>query len=75
MKVLLINPNRHTKYSKPPLGLLAIGSVCQADGHDVEIIDATLFGMNPDNILESVRGNIPDVVGITAMLIKNAASL
>lgn len=65
MKITLINPNRHTGYPKPPLGLLAIGSVCKKAGHDVTILDADLLDLSPQNT--ALRAQSADIIGLTAM--------
>lgn len=64
MRIVLINPDTHTKYPQPPLGLLSITTVCLHWGHSVRIIDANANHISADKIAEQVE--LDDVVGITA---------
>ena len=65
VKVALIQPNRHGDSHRLPLGLLSVGTVIKKAGHIVEIIDADLLGLSPEQVLPLVKDF--DVVGLTAM--------
>lgn len=61
MNILLINPRTGNQYTKPPLGLMSIGTVCKQAGHQVSLLD-----MNIDTDLKKAVDGA-DIVGITAM--------
>lgn len=48
-----------------PLGLLSVGTVIKNAGHEVEIIDADLLDLTPEQVLPLVKD--ADIVGLTAM--------
>lgn len=58
MKIILINPDTHTKYQQPPIGLLSLATVLKQAGHSVKILDEN------KSELEDIR--LADIVGITA---------
>ena len=66
MRLLLINPNTKTT-PKPPLGLLAVGSMALYEGCTVKILDANLLKLNIPMILGECLLFKPEMVGITAM--------
>ncbi len=72
MRILLINPSQSTVYgmpmpqSHPPLGLLYIGAVLEAQGHDVKVIDEDVDQVRGAALSASVTHIRPDVVGITS---------
>lgn len=77
MKVALINPpffNVYKGFEKaarigacyPPIGLLYLAAKLQHHGHEVEIIDVDVAGLNIEGIKKSVSKFKPDLVGITA---------
>jgi len=65
MRIALIQPNLHTRYPQPPLGLLTIAAVCLDQGHSVQIVDANADNLSPDDVVALVE--LSDIVGITAM--------
>lgn len=65
MKIAFVNPNRHTQWNKPPLGLLSVATMCQQTGHEVVIIDANLHNLSPEAIANKVKKC--HLVGVTAM--------
>lgn len=67
MNICFINPNRHTQWGKPPLGLLQVATACQKAGHNVRLLDATLLDDSPGEILEYCSAIGAEAIGITAM--------
>lgn len=65
MKILFINPNTGNKHTKPPLGLLSVGTVCKEAGHEVSILDAALLELSAEVVGKPAHRF--DIVGITAM--------
>lgn len=71
-KVMLINPYNY--YSKevnepthyPPLGLAYAASYLESKGIKCSILDANLFRLNFEDVIQKVKENNPDLVGITA---------
>ncbi len=63
MNVILINPDTHTKYPQPALGLLSLATVLKKSGHGVKILNGS-----QKNKKKEVWYNIEmaDVIGITA---------
>jgi radical SAM superfamily enzyme YgiQ (UPF0313 family) len=77
MGILLIQPpwleifGRYKNAAKigtfdPPLGLCYLASAVERDGHSVRILDAEAERKNIEEIVEEVRVNSPDLVGITS---------
>ncbi len=73
MKIVLINPNTgkseriENEAAWPPLGLLYLSSVVQADGHEVKVIDNARARMKVESLAERVKKEKPDVIGISAL--------
>ena len=79
MKVLLVNPAFKNMVEvpgpaaipelanvAPPLGLLYVAAFAEKNTpHTVEILDANLDGLSPEQIGDEIRRRAPDVVGIT----------
>ena len=65
MNILLINPRNGNPNTKPPLGLLSIGTICKQAGHNVSILDAALLDLDANQVV--VRTRCADIVGLTAM--------
>ena len=61
MNVILINPDTHTKYPQPPLGLLSLATVLKKSGHGVKMFNDT---GDENKLIREVE--LFDVVGITA---------
>jgi len=51
----------------PPLGLLYIAAVLQQNGIDVRLVEARAMGLSHDEVIEEVKEENPDFVGITAI--------
>jgi len=78
MKVLLINPPFIEAYGQyaaaakvgaqpqMPLGLMYIAAVLEKLGHEVHLIDADVEEMSVNNLLDVVRQEKPDVMGLSA---------
>jgi len=65
MRIAFVNPNTHSRYPQPPLGLLTIATICQSHGHCVWIVDANASKLSDKKIIEAIY--LADVVGVTAM--------
>lgn len=76
IKTLLINPPFSIKerFSKNvgkignvlhPLGLCYIASVLEQNGKEVKILDAYALDMKIDDVMEYIRNDNPDIVGIS----------
>lgn len=51
----------------PPLGLLYIAAVLEQNDIDVHLVEARSMGLSHDEVIEKVRKEDPDFVGITAI--------
>lgn len=51
----------------PPLGLLYLGTVLKAQGHEVQIVDAEAERLSLGQIIRRVRSAQPEVVGLTCL--------
>ena len=49
----------------PPLGLVSLAAVLEEDGHQVEILDCALAGVDHAQIAREIRRRGPDLIGIT----------
>lgn len=79
MKVLLIHPRTNNIVASilpryvveeignyPPLGLMYIASaLIKKTAAEVEILDAQLYGMSPQQLKDAIREKQPDLIGIT----------
>ena len=72
-KVIFIEPNhyyplriKHPKAS-PPLGLAYMAAVIEREGASVEIIDATVLGLTPEEAARKAMEKKPSIVGVSAM--------
>lgn len=70
MKIVLINPPREIPQiaDYPPIGLLYIGAVADRQGHEIKIIDAASWSW--DELINAVRDESPDMIGITCWTIE-----
>ncbi len=71
MKILLIHPpplksDLHSNTIYPPLGLTYIAGVLRKSDHDVSILDAHAVGSTIQDIVNYVKKDSPDLVGITS---------
>jgi len=61
----------------PPIGLASLAGYLREKGVSVKIMDALNLGLSADSVLDYIKQNSPDYVGITATtnMITNAANL
>jgi len=59
----------------PPLGLLYIAAALQQNGIDVRLIEARAMGLSHDEVIEQIKNENPDFVGITAITARIDAAL
>lgn len=64
LKVTFVNPNQHTRYPQPPMGIALLAAVLQRGNYEVEVIDANALNLNYVDIIERIHSNI---VCLTAM--------
>ena len=67
MKVTLIFPPSiyQTKQTMPPLGLAWLAGVLREAGHEVKIIDAVFEKLTVSQVVERLKNEKPDVVGLS----------
>lgn len=70
MRILLLqapvaNLSPHARLS-PPLGLAYVAQHLLAEGHDVEIVDLNLTGLNPARVRATLARVRPELVGISS---------
>jgi len=66
--LLLVVPTRMNKYNNthyPPLGVMYIAAVLEANGYSAEVLDASVDGLSDQQILDEVRVRRPDIVGLS----------
>lgn len=79
MKVVLINPppgiaqGINSAMVMPPLGLLYLGAVLERGGHDVQILDAHLMGLDCVQIAERFDFK-PDLIGLSTNITNSKES-
>ncbi len=70
-RVTLIKPamekQKQNWYKRPVAGISSIAAVLEADGNEVQLIDAYYSGLKLRDILSEIDYFSPDVIGITAM--------
>ncbi len=72
MKVLLISVNNETDpYPVAPIGIMYIASALKEKGHDVQIFDLCFVEDDVQAIKDSIKGFLPDVIGISIRNIDN----
>jgi len=66
VKFLLINPTIKPKEppDSVPLGLIQIAAVIEDKGHDVAIFDNTAYKLKHEEIINEIRGESWDIIGI-----------
>lgn len=70
MRILLVNPGSTNRAAVPvgiPTGLLAIGSLARALGHEVRLIDAPIRELSDEAIADEAAAFRPDVTGFGPM--------
>jgi len=73
MKALLIAPSQKQIYGEkvsppyPPLGLLQIGAVLKANGHEVKFIDLAAEDYDDAELIKSVKNFSPNLVCLTCV--------
>ncbi|MBI2850386.1 MAG: cobalamin B12-binding domain-containing protein [Chloroflexi bacterium] len=65
LKIALVNPNHHTKYPQPPMGLALLAAVLERAGYPITVVDASALNLPLEAIAPLVRD--ADVIGLTAM--------
>ena len=68
MKIVLIFPPSlyQTKQTMPPLGLAWLAAVLRENGYsNVSIIDSVVNNYSNENVLEILRRNTPDIIGMS----------
>lgn len=88
MRIALINPAvsqekaygwwfRHFGSVLPPLGLASLAAVLEKNNFDVSIIDANLLGLSDAQVINKLKGCLPQLIGLTAttLSIENAENL
>ena len=66
MKVILLNPNTYLEdIMHPPIGLAILATLCEGEGHDVEILDLPISGMSDESAVEWIIERGAAVVGFT----------
>jgi radical SAM superfamily enzyme YgiQ (UPF0313 family) len=63
MKILLVNPPTRESDTLN-LGLAMIASILRTDGHEIEVLDAHLLGLNEDQIKNEFQRRSYEVLGI-----------
>ena len=66
--LLVVVPLRMDKYSNthyPPLGVLYIASTLEANGFNVDVLDASLDRLSDDRIIEEIGIRKPDAIGLS----------
>jgi len=74
MRIVLVQPPISTEielYSTagivaPPMGLAYLAAILEKYGYNVEILDASVLGLNHEQVLVELERRKPDLVGITA---------
>jgi anaerobic magnesium-protoporphyrin IX monomethyl ester cyclase len=71
MKILLLQPpiseKGVTSFMYPPLGLIALASYLQQEGHNISLYDSNVEKNSIEDILNLVKIQSPQIVGIGAM--------
>jgi radical SAM superfamily enzyme YgiQ (UPF0313 family) len=67
MKVVLINPNQHSKFPQAPIGLAILASIIKGHEEEVKIIDANALNLSEKEVAKRIIENGSDIVGLTAM--------
>ena len=80
MKILLIQPEvpKESPFGKvltPPIGLMYIAAVLENNGFDVAILDNNLLELSEQQLSKRIKGENPDLVGISLDCIRLYPSL
>jgi radical SAM superfamily enzyme YgiQ (UPF0313 family) len=67
MKIFLVRPNSVLRATTLPLGLGYIADAARKAGHEVELLDARLFRLPPEEAAKRARDFGPDVVGVSGI--------
>jgi anaerobic magnesium-protoporphyrin IX monomethyl ester cyclase len=75
MRIALVQPPPRSEFDKhwarfAGLGIAYIAGSLRAAGHTVDMLDGKLAHLTVDEIVQSVRENCPDLVGITCMTVE-----
>jgi len=67
MKVFLVRPNSILRATTFPLGTGYIAESARRAGHEIELLDARLHRLTPEQVKNRVRAFRPDVIGVSAI--------
>lgn len=71
MKILLLQPptteKNITSFMYPPLGLIALSAYLEEEGHQVSLYDANVEGGSIEEVINLVKRETPQIVGLGAM--------
>jgi anaerobic magnesium-protoporphyrin IX monomethyl ester cyclase len=75
MRIALVQPPPRSEFDKhwarfAGLGIAYIASSLRAAGHTIDMLDGKLAHLSVDEIVQAVRENRPDLVGITCMTVE-----
>ena len=75
MRIALVQPPPRSEFDKhwarfAGLGIAYIAGSLRAAGHTIDMLDGKLAHLTVDDIVQSVRENRPDLVGITCMTVE-----
>lgn len=73
-KILLLNPSvKGSLYKTPCLGIAYIGASLKKEGHDVTLIDGSLFDVDTKRINSLITRLRPDCIGMTGFTLQYPA--
>lgn len=75
MRIALVHPPPRSEFDKhwarfPALGIAYVASSLRAAGHHIDLLDGKLDDLTLDDIVNRVREDRPDLVGITCMTVE-----
>jgi anaerobic magnesium-protoporphyrin IX monomethyl ester cyclase len=75
VRIALVQPPPRSEFDKhwaryPCLGIAYVAASLRAAGHELELLDGKLEGLDIDAIVARVRERPPDLVGITCMTVE-----
>ena len=75
MRIALVQPPPRSEFDKhwarfPGLGIAYVASSLRAAGHRIDLLDGKLDGLTVEDIVDRVRAERPDLVGITCMTVE-----
>jgi radical SAM superfamily enzyme YgiQ (UPF0313 family) len=75
MRIALVQPPPRSEFDRhwarfPGLGIAYVAAALRGAGHEVELLDGKLSGLNVDAIVARLREHEPHLVGITCMTVE-----